>query len=172
MPFLLIYDFNFNYFSPVEEEQNQFGKGINSVGGWLMVIQVFIFLNAYGWIRNLQVFSALFGEKDNLIRSQGISNPALYNAFIYYELAASIIFIVFSVAMVYYMFKRSRMFPLLFIIYLILDLVTDAFVLVIFGAVSESPAIIKQKLIFGLIIAVFMITYIRFSKRVKATFIK
>ena len=64
------------------------------------------------------------------------------------------------------------MFPLLFIIYLILDLVTDAFVLVIFGAVSESPAIIKQKLIFGLIIAVFMITYIRFSKRVKATFIK
>ena len=95
MPFSLIYDFNFNYFSPVEEEQNQFGKGINSVGGWLMVIQVFIFLNAYGWIRNLQVFSALFGEKDNLIRSQGISNPALYNAFIYYELAASIIFISF-----------------------------------------------------------------------------
>jgi hypothetical protein len=137
-----------------------------------MAVQVFIFLNAYGWVRNFQIFSGLLSEKDKLIQTQSISDPALFDFFMYYELAASIIFTVFSVVLIYYMFKRSRLFPMLFIIYLILDLLTDALVLAFFGSVSESPAIITQKLIFGLIITILLISYIRFSKRVKETFIK
>ncbi len=153
-------------------ELNEKNKSINSVGGWLMAVQVFIFLNAYGWIRNFQIFSGLLSEKDKLIQSQGIADPALYNFFIYYELAASIIFTVFSIALIYYMFKRAKLFPMLFVIYIILDLLTDALVLFFFGSVSESPEIIKQKLIFSFVITILLISYIRFSKRVKETFIK
>jgi hypothetical protein len=42
----LLYDFNFNILSGGRGTKT-IRKGINSVGGWLMVIQVFIFLNAY-----------------------------------------------------------------------------------------------------------------------------
>ncbi len=147
-------------------------KSLNTIGGWLMAVQVFIFLNAYGWIRNFQLFNSLLSEREKIVKEQAIPDPALYSYFIYYELAASIIFTVFSVVIIYYMFKRSRLFPLLFVIYVISDLLTDGLVLVFFGSVSESPAIIQQKLIFSLVITVILVSYIRFSKRVKETFVK
>ncbi len=153
-------------------ELNEKSKSINNIGGWLMVVQVFIFLNAYGWVRNFQIFSGLLNEKDKLIQTQVITDAALYNYFIYYELAASIIFTVFSIALIYYMFKRSKLFPMLFVIYIILDLLTDGLVMLFFGSVSEAPAIIMQKLIFSLIITILLVSYIKFSRRVKETFIK
>jgi Protein of unknown function (DUF2569) len=152
-------------------EQGDNLKGINSISGWLIVVQVFIVLNAFGWIRNLQLFYGLLGEKDRLIQTQRITDPFLYNAFIYYEIIASLIFITFSIILVYYMFKRSRFFPFIFILYLVLDLFAEALVVVAFSAVSETPLITREKLIFGLAIAVFLISYIRFSKRVKLTFV-
>jgi hypothetical protein len=153
-------------------ELNEKSKSINNIGGWLMVVQVFIFLNAYGWVRNFQIFSELLNEKDKLIQTQVITDAVLYNYFIYYELAASIIFTVFSIALIYYMFKRSKLFPVLFVIYIILDLLTDGLVMLFFGSVSEAPAIIMQKLIFSLIITILLVSYIKFSRRVKETFIK
>lgn len=145
-------------------------KGINSISGWLIAVQVFIILNAFGWIRNMDLFFGLLGEKDKLIESQKIANPFLYNAFIYYEITASIIFTVFSVAVVYYMIKRAKFFPSMFIIYIVLNLVVEAFVLVIFSEVSETPLITKEKLIFSVVIGVLLIIYIKVSKRVKQTF--
>ena len=84
----------------MKQEQGAYLKGINSISGWLIAVQVFIILNAFGWIRNLELFFGLLGEKDKLIESQKIADPFLYNAFIYYEIAASVIFTVFSVAVV------------------------------------------------------------------------
>lgn len=147
-------------------------RSINNLGGWLMVVQVFIFLNAYGWVRNFQIFSGLLNERNKLIQSQKITDVTLYNYFIYYEIAASIIFTVFSIVLIYIMFKRLRLFPMLFVIYILLDLLTDALILVFFGSVSDSPDIVYQKLIFSFIISVLFISYIRFSKRVKETFVK
>ena len=103
----------------MKQEQDVYLKGINSISGWLMVVQVFIILNAIEWIRNLEIFYGLLGEKDKLIQSQGITDPMLYNSFIYYEIIVSIIFAAFSIVLVYYMFKRSRIFPVLFIVYLV-----------------------------------------------------
>jgi hypothetical protein len=146
-------------------------KSTNSISGWLILIQIFIVLNAFGWIRNLQLFYGLLGEKDKLIQTQRLSDPFLYNAFIYYEIIASLIFIAFSIILVYYMFKRSKFFPIMFIVYLVLDLFAEALVVAVFSSLSDAPLITKEKLIFGLVIAVLLITYTRFSKRVKMTFI-
>lgn len=156
----------------MNSEPNEKLKSINTIGGWLMAVQVFIFLNAYGWIRNFQLFNSLLSEKEKIIQQGGITDPALYSYFIYYELAASIIFTVFSVVIIYYMFKRSKLFPMLFVIYIIADLLTDGLVLIFFGSVSEGPAIIQQKAIFSLVITIILVSYIRFSKRVKETFVK
>ena len=154
----------------MKQEQDVYLKGINSTSGWLMVVQVFIILNAIEWIRNLEIFYGLLGEKDKLIQSQGITDPMLYNSFIYYEIIVSIIFAAFSIVLVYYMFKRSRIFPVLFIVYLVLDVLAEALVLVVFSTVSETPLITKEKLIFGVVIAIVFIIYTRVSKRVKQTF--
>src|SRR5438045_507747 len=100
------------------------GKNINvrTLGGWLMAVQVFIILNALSWLRNLQVFYGLYGDKDNLIRTEGASNPSLYNTFIYFELASSIVFTFLSFMAFYYFFKRNSYFPLLMTVYLILEI--------------------------------------------------
>ena len=154
----------------MKQEQDVYLKGINSISGWLIAVQVFIILNAFGWIRNLELFFGLLGEKDKLIESQKIADPFLYNAFIYYEIAASVIFTVFSVAVVYYMIKRAEFFPTMFIIYIVLNLAVEAFVLVIFNTVSETPLITAEKLVFSVVIGAILIIYIKFSKRVKQTF--
>ena len=154
----------------MKQEQDVYLKGINSISGWLIAVQVFVILNAFGWIRNMELFFGLLGEKDKLIESQKISDPFLYNAFIYYEITASLIFTVFSVAVVYYMIKRAKFFPSMFIIYIVLNLAVEALVLVIFNEVSETPLITKEKLIFSVVIGVILIIYIKVSKRVKQTF--
>jgi len=154
----------------MKQEQDVYLKGINSISGWLIAVQVFIILNAFGWIRNMELFFGLLGEKDKIIESQKIADPFLYNAFIYYEIAASIIFTVFSVALVYYMIKRSRYFQVMFIVYIVLDLLAEALVLVVFNSISETPLITTEKLIFSLAIGVIFIIYVRISKRVKQTF--
>src|SRR5688572_18241212 len=68
-------------------------KQINTrtLGGWLILIQIFIILNAISWVGNLQMFYGIYGEKDTLIKAQNIQDPGLYNAFIYYELAMSLL---------------------------------------------------------------------------------
>ena len=154
----------------MKQDQDVYLKGINSVSGWLIAVQVFIILNAFGWLRNMELFFGLLGEKDKLIESQKIADPFLYNAFMYYEIAASVIFTVFSIAVVYYMIKRAKFFPSMFIIYIVLNLAVEAFVLLIFNEVSETPLITKEKLIFSIVIGVILIIYIRVSKRVKQTF--
>ncbi len=155
----------------MSEVQNDKIKNIQNLAGWLSVVQIFIILNAFGWLRNLQLFYGLLGEKDKLIETQKIADPSLYNFFIYYELAVSLIFILFSVALIYYMFKRSRYFPLIFIVFLILDLAAEALVLVLFSSVAQTPLIAEEKIIVGAAIALLLIVYIKISKRVKLTFI-
>lgn len=155
----------------MNDEQDPKIKGINNLGGWLSVVQIFIILNAFGWIRNLQLFYGLLGEKDKLIQTQKPPDPSLYSFFIYYELAASFIFIFLSVYLIYYMFKRSKYFPVMFIVYLILDLLAEALVLVLFSSVAETPLIAEEKLIVGAAVALLLIVYVKVSKRVKLTFI-
>lgn len=150
------------------------GKNINvrNLGGWLMAVQVFIILNALSWLRNLQVFYGIYGDKDNLIRTSGAANPSLYNTFIYFELASSIVFTFLSFMTFYYFFKRNRYFPLIMTGYLILEILVDTISYFTFIPITGQQDIIWQKLIFSSVVAVLLIVYLRISERVKLTFTK
>lgn len=135
-----------------------------------MAVQVFIILNALSWIKNLQTFYELLGEKDNLIKTQNISNPSLYNTFIYFELASSVVFTFLSFIVFYYFFKRNKLFPLIMIIYLVIELAVDAASYFIFMPITGQQDIIWQKLIFSAAVAILIISYLKTSIRVKMTF--
>ena len=148
-------------------------KEINTrtLGGWLIPVQIFIILNAMSWLKNLQIFYGLLGEKDALIKSQNISDPSLYNAFVYYELAASLVFAFLSFAVFYYFFKRNRHFPLMMIVFLVIEIIAELLSILIFGSIINDTSFIWQKIIFSFVIAVLIIVYLKISKRVKLTFI-
>lgn len=148
-------------------------KEINTrtLGGWLILIQIFIILNAISWVGNLQTYYGLYGEKDILIKKENISDPALHNTFIYYELASSLLFAFGAFVVFYYFFKRNRHFPLIMTIYLILEVIAETLTVIIFSSIIPDKNIIYQKLAFTAVIAVSIIVYLKVSKRVKLTFI-
>lgn len=148
-------------------------KEINTrtLGGWLIVIQIFIILNAISWAGNLQLYYRLLGEKDNYLREKGITDTGIYTAFAYYELAASLVFTFGAFGVFYYFFKRNTHFPLIMTIYLIAEVIVEAVSYFLFSHLSTDPSMMIQKLAFSFVIAVFVIVYLKISKRVKLTFI-
>lgn len=148
-------------------------KQINSasLGGWLIPIQIFIILNAISWIKNLQIFYNLLSEKQTLINQKPLDMMKLTEFFIYYELAVSLIFSFFSFAVFYYFFKRNKLFPILMITYLILEIILETVSLIIFRNLYEDYNFIIQKFIFTIVIASLIILYLLKSERVKLTFI-
>jgi hypothetical protein len=154
-------------------ENNRNGKKIDTrtLGGWLILIQVFIILNAFSWLNNLQLYYKLLGEKDQLIKDKGVSDPSIYITFIYYELASSLIFTFGTFAVFYYFFKRNSYFPLIMTIYLAAEVLVEGLSFLLFSSIAGESALIWQKLIFSAVISVFIIIYLRVSKRVKVTFI-
>ena len=148
-------------------------KEINTrtLGGWLILIQIFIILNAISWVKNLQIFYGLLGEKDALMKSQNITDTASYNTFIYYELAASLVLTFLSFMIFYYFFKRNRHFPLMMTVFLVFEIVIEVISLILFSHLAGDPSFMWQKIIFSSAVAVLIIVYLRVSKRVRLTFI-
>ncbi len=135
------------------------------------MIQVFIILNAFSWLNNLQLYYKLLGEKDQLIKDKVVSDPSIYITFIYYELASSLVFTFGTFAVFYYFFKRNSYFPLIMTIYLAAEVIVEGLSFLLFSSIAGDSALIWQKLIFSAVISVFIIIYLRVSKRVKVTFI-
>ncbi len=148
-------------------------KEINTrtLGGWLIAVQAFIILNAISWVGNLQVYYKLLGEKDVLIKEKPLADAGMLNAFVYFELAASLVFAFLCFVVFYYFYKRNRNFPLIMIIYLIAEVVVEAISYLLFAYLSNDPVLMLQKLAFSTVIAVVMIVYLKKSERVKQTFI-
>jgi hypothetical protein len=148
-------------------------KEINTrtLGGWLILIQIFIILNAITWVGNLQLFYGILGQKEALVKSQNISDPSLYYTFIYYELGMSLLLTFGAFVVFYYFFKRNKNFPMIMTVYLIIEVVIEGLSFLIFGHLIPDKTLIYQKFGFTAVIAVAIIVYLRVSKRVKVTFI-
>jgi hypothetical protein len=148
-------------------------KQINTrtLGGWLILVQIIIILNAISWVGNLQTYYGLLGEKDKLIKVQNPADPALYTNFIYYELASSLVMTFLSFAVFYYFFKRNRNFPLFMTVFLALQIIVEALTFIIFSSIIPDNNIIYQRIGFTIAVSAMLIVYIRVSKRVRLTFI-
>lgn len=141
------------------------------LSGWLIPVQVFIILNAISWISNLQLYYKLLGEKDVLIKEKALTDAAMLNAFIYYELAASLVFAFLAFVVFYFFYKRNRNFPLIMIIYLTAEVIIEAISFILFGHLSNDQTLMWQKLAFSVVLASAIIIYLKKSERVKQTFI-
>lgn len=148
-------------------------KEINTrtLGGWLILIQIFIILNAIMWVKNLQLFYDILGKKEILVKEQSAADPSTYFAFIYYELGMSLLLTFGAFVVFYYFFKRNKNFPLIMTIYLITEVVIEGLSFLIFGHLIPDKTLIYQKFGFTFVIAAAIIVYLRVSKRVKVTFI-
>ena len=157
----------------MDNNESEVKKEINTrtLGGWLIAIQVFIILNAMSWVGNLQLFYKLLGEKDAYIKEKPQTDAALLNIFVYYELAASLLFAFGAFMVFYYFFKRNSRFPLIMTIYLIAEVIIEALSYVLFSHLASDPTIMWQKLAFSGVVAILIIFYLRRSERVKKTFI-
>ncbi|RPI17524.1 MAG: DUF2569 family protein [Ignavibacteriae bacterium] len=148
-------------------------KDYKSIGGWLMVLQVFILLNGISWLRNIQLFFGLLGEKEKLIDEMHISAPGAYTAFIYFEIVAAIVMLLFTITLIYYMFKMAKVFKLLVIIYVAVEVVLEFLVYFLFGPMLQTIGSIPvEKMAFSVVIAGLITFYILTSIRVKETFVR
>jgi hypothetical protein len=118
------------------------------------------------------MFWGLLGEEDKLMKTQGITDPHMYTTFIYIELIAGIILLIWALTLMYLFFKRVRLFKILMIIFIIVDQLTDVIIYSLFHSLASSGPYVLQKLIFGIIIGALLIFYLALSERVKLTFIK
>ena len=148
-------------------------KEINTrtLGGWLIPIQVFIIVNAISWVGNLQLYYEILGKTDAYLKEKHITDTAVYTVFVYYELAASLVFAFGSFVVFYYFFKRNRYFPLVMIIFLAAEVTVEGLSYFLFSHLAPDSSIMLQKLIFSFVVAALIIVYLKISERVKLTFI-
>lgn len=144
----------------------------NSLGGWLIPIQIFLILNSISWLKVFTVFLGLLGEKDKLSETYGALDPSQSLFFIYYELISSVVLVSLSIVTIYYFFRRSRYFKPLMIIYLILDFLVQLISYFLFGSQMAEQSHILQKLAFSFVISLLISVYIIMSMRVRSTFVK
>ena len=148
-------------------------KEINTrtLGGWLIPIQVFIIVNAISWVGNLQLYYELLGKTDSYLKEKQITDTAVYTVFVYYELAASLVFAFGSFVVFYFFYKRNRYFPAVMIIFLAAEVVVEAVSYFLFSHLAPDNTLMLQKLIFSIAVAALIIVYLKISERVKLTYI-
>ncbi len=110
-------------------------------------------------------------SKNEMLTSMGITEPNLYNIFVYYEVVTSFLCLSFYIIMVYYMFKRSRLFPRLTYIFLVSEFILNFISTIIFLQILPIEASIMWNLIVNFVIVVIILIYLKYSERVKLTFI-
>ncbi len=142
-----------------------------NINGWLFAVQIFLIVKAFIWIRNVQLYLGILDKKDEMLTSMGITEPGLYNIFVYYEVVTSFLCLSFYIIMVYYMFKRSRLFPKLTYIFLVSEFIINIISTTIFIQILPIEASIMWNLIVNFVIAVIILIYLKYSERVKLTFI-
>jgi hypothetical protein len=154
-------------------------KSYEGIGGWLILPLIGLFIVP---IRiSLLVFRDLvpiFIEGHwNVLTTPGSS---AYHPFwaplIIFECAGNAIFIIFSIVLLVFFFRKSRLLPKLIISFLILNLLFvagDFFLADLIPAVAEqSNSHSATELGRGIIGAIIWVPYFLLSKRVKQTFVR
>ena len=147
-------------------------KKYTNLNGWLILVQMFLIIKAFVWIRNVELYLNVFEKKDELLKTINVSNTGLYNFFVYFELVMSFLCLSFYIIMIYYLFKRSRFFPKLTNLFLISEILLNFISTFIFIQLQPVEPAIIWNLAVNFAVAVIMIVYLRNSARVKLTFVK
>lgn len=145
----------------MENEEKKYRR----IGGWLHVLQIGLLLNAFSWLRNVQLFLGLKEEYGNKI------GEAARMSFIWFELVASFVMLGFSVIVIFYFFKTRRVVILLLPIYLSFELLEELLVYFLFGHLTGNMEMVLYKVIFSIAVIGLTAVYWFKSERVKRTFV-
>jgi hypothetical protein len=154
-------------------------KSYEGIRGWLILSLIGLFISPIRM--SISVFRDLvpiFTEGHwNVLTTPGSSayHP-LWAPLIITECAGNAVFVIFSIVLLVFFFRKSRLLPNLIISYLILNLVFvagDFFIADMIPAVAEqSNSQAAKELARAIIGAVIWIPYFFVSKRVKQTFVR
>ena len=159
-------------------------KNLKGLGGWLVLVILGLFytvaMQAYGAYESITMFTD--GTVDFISDPSSEAYIPSYSGLIKFEFIGEIIFLAAGIYLLYILFKKSRKFPKYYIVFLISAV---AFVLIDYAllssisASSEVQQIIDDTLseqvsaITKAVIGAFIWgTYMKKSKRVKATFVE
>ena len=145
----------------------------NYLAGWLIMVQVFIMVSVLQWIKNAQLYWGLLDEKDKLITALGNNaDKSFYISFVYYEFISSVVVCLAMLVSFTMFFKKSRHFPMILIITVILEVAAESISVFVFGSISGYMDQLVQRLVMGVIISICIVVYLIKSERVKLTFVR
>ena len=151
---------------------NTMEKKYRTLNGWLILVQMFLIVKAFVWIRNVELYLSVVDKKDELLKTLGAVDIGMYNIFVYFELIMSFVCLSFYIIMIYYLFKRSQFFPKLANIFIISEILLNIISTFIFIGIQPAEPAILWNLAVNFVVAVLLIIYLRNSVRVKLTFVK
>lgn len=137
------------------------------LGGWLGVLQVALLVNAFSWLRNVQLFLGLKEEFGNKI-----STEVIRMNFIWFELISSFVMLGFSAIVIYYFMKRKIVFKILILVYLAFEVIVELLVFFLFAGLTTNQEFGLYTLLFKVVIAGLIAGYILKSERVQKTFVE
>jgi hypothetical protein len=154
-------------------------KSYKGIGGWLILPLIGLFISP------IRVAISVFGDlvpiftegRWNVLTTPGSdAYHPLWAPLIIFEYAGNAVFIIFSIVLLVFFFRKSRLLPKLIISYLILNalfVAGDFFLADLIPAVAEqsNPQAAKE-LVRAIIGAIVWIPYFLVSKRVKQTFVR
>lgn len=168
-----------------EEENKTYQSQYQGLGGWLIFVGIGLFLTVgfqgFAAYENIILFTD--GTIDPLITSGSAAYIPGYAGALGFELAAQIVFAVFAVYLIYLYFKKDRRFPNYYMILIgafAAYAIIDCIILFNFSVPLPEIQLLLDNILSDQVIAtVRMIisvmiwcSYIKVSKRVKATFVK
>lgn len=148
-------------------------KGPEGIGGWLIFVLIGLVITP------IRLVIIVFSDMIPLISEQTISlaNYHGLTSLIYMEIIVNLLYASFSIFLLFYIFTKHKLFPLIIIIFflsnfffIILDLIFAYQIPVV--QQSGMDASTMKELIRSLFCAVVWVPYFIVSKRVKNTFIR
>jgi len=159
-------------------------KNLKGLGGWLVLVILGLFytvaMQAYGAYESVTMFTD--GTVEFLSDSSSEVYIPGYSGLIKFEFIAEIVFLAAGIYLIYLFFKRSKKFPKYYIPLLVISAIYVILDYVILSSVSVSGEVQQviddilseqgSEIVRAVIGALIWGSYIKKSKRVKATFVE
>ncbi len=150
----------------------------HGLGGWLTIVAIGLILTAgkltvYGWTTFLPLFTS--GEWASAASPASAEYQPMWATLIIVEIVGNAFFASMALVLLYLFFKKSRLFPRVYIIYTAANIAFVGGDMVLSNFMFDLPASANdeaaRELGRSLITAIIWVPYMLVSKRVKNTFV-
>lgn len=162
----------------MDSNTDTYSSQYSKIGGWLILLGIGIVLNPFRLIfSSYSIFSDVFSVENwnSFTTVNGIYYHKLWKPIIFFELSINIILFIFSLVILVLFFKKSKLFPKLWIInictFLLFGIIDLLLCRQVHFIVEQGMNDFYQPIIQSFFTLGIWGTYLMKSKRVKDTFI-